>query len=184
MSTKKKILAGQLLVAQRSLLDPNFFQSIVYIAKHTQQGTIGFVMNRPMGVMLDKAVSHTNESESFFSRIPVMNGGPVATDQIAIVVFRAARNARSVRSLMNQSLEHVEAYIDHPDACVLAFRGYAGWESGQLSREIREESWLQHPSDATLLNPRIVEGLWPFLIGGDMRWRVLLDYLPNRVEWN
>src|SRR6266404_173978 len=41
-------LAGLVLVASRDLLDPNFHQTLVYIAEHGPEGTLGLVMNRPL----------------------------------------------------------------------------------------------------------------------------------------
>jgi putative transcriptional regulator len=40
-------LRGQLLVASPALVDPNFHRTVVLIAEHTDEGALGFVLNRP-----------------------------------------------------------------------------------------------------------------------------------------
>src|SRR3954471_9000022 len=42
-------LAGQLLVAEPSLDDPNFAHTIVLIVQHDSSGALGLVVNRPYG---------------------------------------------------------------------------------------------------------------------------------------
>ena len=42
-------LAGQLLVAEPSLDDPNFDHTVVLIVRHDRSGALGLVVNRPYG---------------------------------------------------------------------------------------------------------------------------------------
>src|SRR4051812_13819334 len=41
-------LAGSFLVAQSSLIDPNFMQTVVLILAHNDEGAFGLVVNRPI----------------------------------------------------------------------------------------------------------------------------------------
>ena len=41
-------LAGSFLVAQPSLIDPNFRQSVVLILAHSEEGAFGLIVNRPV----------------------------------------------------------------------------------------------------------------------------------------
>src|SRR5947209_17706149 len=40
-------IRGQLLIASPALADPNFHRTVVLIAEHTEEGALGFVLNRP-----------------------------------------------------------------------------------------------------------------------------------------
>jgi putative transcriptional regulator len=45
-------VAGMLLVASPQLSDPNFLRTVVYLLDHSDNGTLGFVINRPLDVPL------------------------------------------------------------------------------------------------------------------------------------
>ncbi|NDF04335.1 MAG: YqgE/AlgH family protein, partial [Betaproteobacteria bacterium] len=45
-------VAGQLLVAMPSLLDPQFGGTVVFVAEHTPRGAMGLVINRPSDMTL------------------------------------------------------------------------------------------------------------------------------------
>lgn len=45
-------VAGQLLVAMPSLIDPHFGGSVIYVAEHTARGAMGIVVNRPADMNL------------------------------------------------------------------------------------------------------------------------------------
>src|SRR5205814_859247 len=38
---------GQLLIAGPTLLDPNFWRTVVLVVEHTEEGALGLVLNRP-----------------------------------------------------------------------------------------------------------------------------------------
>jgi putative transcriptional regulator len=46
-----------------------------------------------------------------------------------------------------------------PERCLLAL-GYAGWSSGQLDQEIRDNAWLTVPSDHDLLFGTDIDRKW------------------------
>lgn len=39
--------AGKLLIAEPFMPDPNFFRTVILLCEHSEEGTVGFVMNRP-----------------------------------------------------------------------------------------------------------------------------------------
>ncbi len=69
-------LAGKLLVATPSLVDPNFARTVVLICEHNAEGALGVVLNRPM----EHATigEHLPAWAPFVSTPPVIfQGGPV-----------------------------------------------------------------------------------------------------------
>src|SRR5262245_20183618 len=69
--------AGQLLIAASDLRDPNFFRTVVLLIQDGEdQGTLGLVLNRPLGATVKDAfeqeldIACTDES-------PLYKGGPV-----------------------------------------------------------------------------------------------------------
>lgn len=177
-------LTGRLLVARPELLDPNFSKSIVFLARHGAQGALGFILNRPIGVTLDEAIAGHENKLAVYKRVPVLRGGPVGGNRLAIIVFKSSPKGRAIRALLGMPVQRLAGFIDKPGTWVRAFQGYAGWDAGQLEREIREGSWEIHPADPFALDPRFAHGLWPFLITGDNRWRHFADFIPPEVERN
>src|SRR3954454_11676819 len=47
---------GRLLVAAPTLLDPNFWRTVVLVAEHGEDGALGVVLNRPSEVTVGDAV--------------------------------------------------------------------------------------------------------------------------------
>jgi putative transcriptional regulator len=41
-------LAGKLLIASKTLMDPNFVQTVILIVQHDDNGALGLVLNRPL----------------------------------------------------------------------------------------------------------------------------------------
>src|SRR6202035_5527764 len=68
-------LAGQLLLASPSLLDPNFLRSVVLIGVHNEEGAMGVVLNRPSTVTVREAVPQLEPAVDELDLVYV--GGPV-----------------------------------------------------------------------------------------------------------
>ncbi|WP_322819017.1 YqgE/AlgH family protein [Tepidiforma sp.] len=155
-------LAGSLLVASLSLVDPNFFRTVVLLCMHDEDGAMGLVLNRP--VQQAPVVEHLPHFAEFAAEPPVIfQGGPVEPTA-AIVLGRLAPHAQPPNRIVGQvALLDLSRTIDdlRPDLrTVRVFAGYAGWGAGQLEREIAEEAWFVVPAletDAFDPNP---ETLW------------------------
>src|SRR5439155_926523 len=69
-------LAGSLLIAHPSMMDPNFRRAVLFISAHDPtDGAMGVILNRP----LDKHVSDlvSEEPPDGLADVPVFLGGPV-----------------------------------------------------------------------------------------------------------
>ncbi len=49
-------LRGKLLIASPAIIDPNFRQTVVLLAEHTEEGAMGVVLNREGAVTVGEAV--------------------------------------------------------------------------------------------------------------------------------
>ena len=54
-------LAGQLLLAAPTLLDPNFARTVVLVGMHNEEGAMGVVLNRPSTLTVGEAVPQLEE---------------------------------------------------------------------------------------------------------------------------
>ena len=67
--------AGSLLVASANLTDPAFMRAVVYLLEHDDDGTLGFIINRPLDIPLSELWSECPASLGG-SRVAA-EGGPV-----------------------------------------------------------------------------------------------------------
>src|SRR5438045_1467376 len=88
---KPEFLAGRVLAAAASLVDPHFNQSLVYIAEHSADGALGLVMNRPLGKKLGEVIS-SSELTPDLAGLPVFIGGPVQESSLVLAIFRRGKN--------------------------------------------------------------------------------------------
>ena len=62
---------GVLLVAEPSIIgDVSFNRSIVLLAEYNDEGSVGFILNKPLEYTLSDFIPEIN------SKLPVYNGGP------------------------------------------------------------------------------------------------------------
>jgi putative transcriptional regulator len=151
-------LTNHFLIAMPGLEDPNFSRTVTYICEHTEQGSMGIVINRPMELQLLTMLDQLDikvENPGKASQ-PIYIGGPVQTDR-GFVLHSGAKTWDSTLNItdginVTTSRDILEAIArgDGPPASLVAL-GYAGWGSGQLEREMAENAWLSGPADAEIL---------------------------------
>ena len=76
-------LAGRLLLASTTLQDPNFLRTVVLIGMHSDQGTLGLVLNRPSAITVADAVPALEQMMD--EDEPVYVGGPVQPGAIVML---------------------------------------------------------------------------------------------------
>jgi len=135
---------GNLLIAEPTIIgDSSFNRSIVLLADHNEEGSIGFILNKPLEYTINDLVP---EIEVPFK---VYNGGPVEQDNLYFI--------HKVPELIPDSIEIslgvfwggdfnkvadliAENQITETD--IRFFLGYSGWEINQLENELKSNSWL------------------------------------------
>ncbi|WP_417589991.1 YqgE/AlgH family protein [Owenweeksia hongkongensis] len=135
---------GSLLVAEPFLGDTNFDRTVVLLTEHNEEGSVGFVINKPLELTLDEVVIGF---PSFESRI--YHGGPVQQD--SLFFLHNKRNLIPGGELIKDDLywggdleplkEMIKLGLINQEN-IRFFLGYSGWGGGQLDLEIDEKSWL------------------------------------------
>ena len=167
-------LTNQLLIAMPSLIDPNFAQTVALICEHTDKGALGIVLNKPLPMRLSDVLTQM-KLEPFTEDVGdklVLRGGPVSTDR-GFVLHRPGgqwdhthKVSDTIQVTTSRDVLAAMARGEGPTDAFIAL-GYAGWESGQLEREMRENAWTSMPVDARLVFELPYEERW---IGA---WRLL-----------
>ena len=66
-------LAGQLLLSMPGMTDPNFRHTVTYVCEHSENGALGIVINKPIGMELGdvlQQLSLETAANELLSRIP------------------------------------------------------------------------------------------------------------------
>jgi putative transcriptional regulator len=128
--------AGSLLVATPSLLDPNFYRTVVLLLQHEEDGCVGVVLNRPT---TEAVVDHLPEWDHLVPEPKRVNyGGPV-DPAVAIGLSLATEGMPTgVPGLSLVDLSSPPGDFQQP---VRIYSGYSGWGSDQLESEIAMGSW-------------------------------------------
>ena len=172
------------LVAAPALACPFFNHTVVLLVDHRDDGSLGFVVNRPADLGFREILSQIGIDGGGKEPpdSPVMLGGPVAPET-GWIIFDPTEGEAPDEGVLEVTadlavsanpdmLEHI-ARGDGPPTHMMML-GYAGWGPGQLDQEIRDGSWI-----VVDLDPRLF-----FDLPADERWTAALAKLgidPARV---
>jgi putative transcriptional regulator len=164
---KTHSLAGQLLVAMPSMLDPNFQQTVTYICEHSDSGALGIIINRPMDMDISEVLMQLSlePREEGHLHQPVLQGGPVQSER-GFVLHESPHNwdsttevGHSIYVTTSQDILSDVAAGNGPGRMLMAL-GYAGWEAGQLEHEIRQNAWLTVPASPDIVFETPFQDRW------------------------
>ncbi len=164
--------SGKILIAEPLLGDPNFDRSIVLLADHNENGTVGFVLNRPVDIAFDDLVIGFPDFEA-----AVYEGGPVQVDNLFFLHRKGDLLPGSEKIMdgvfwggdLEVLKEMIALEMIAPDD-IRFFLGYSGWSAGQLDNELEQKSWLVAESNAALVFNHDGDSLWSAImkqLGGD-----------------
>jgi putative transcriptional regulator len=161
MAVSDTFLAGSLLVAMPGIGDPRFERSVVFLCAHDAQHAMGIAVNRPVkGLSIGNVLKRLKIGESSIE-LPedlVLMGGPVERDRGFVLHtddYMCATSSLQVAPGLGltatpEVLEAIAGHNTRPRRSLLAL-GYAGWDGGQLEREIVGNTWLTCDADEALI---------------------------------
>lgn len=139
---------NHLLIAMPSLQGDFFSKSVVYIYEHTESGgAVGFTINKPLSATLGNVLEHLNLKikDKTVADLPVFSGGPAGPDQGFVIHDRLAlaesHDDKFVTISTTREILNDIARGKGPDHFIVTL-GYAGWEPGQLEKEIQHNDWM------------------------------------------
>ncbi|HSK81068.1 MAG TPA: YqgE/AlgH family protein [Thermoanaerobaculia bacterium] len=162
-----------LLMAMPQVLDPFFHKSVVLLLHHEDEGSFGFIVNRPTGIKISEILKGmevgwhgSTEDVAFFGGpvqpqlgtvlftpdAPLANGEEDEDDETASEVIPGVALTQHIGDLSRLA----EAPPDH----FRLFLGYAGWGEGQLIEEILRNDWLTAPVSSDLIFAPDPEKVW------------------------
>lgn len=155
---------GSLLISEPFLQDAYFQRSVVLLVEHTEEGSMGFVLNKKTDLIVN---TFFHELEKL-PEIPIYLGGPVNSNRLFFIhslgdiIIPDALKIND-RLFFDGSFEALKRYILNGHSIegkVKFFLGYSGWTEGQLGHEIDHNSWaVSHTAPKNILSAD-GEGCW------------------------
>jgi putative transcriptional regulator len=178
-----------LLMAMPQVLDPFFHRSVVLLLHHEDEGSFGFILNRPTGIKVSEILKGMEVGWAGRAEAVAYFGGPVQP-QLGTVLFSpvlAESDPEDTASevipgvALTQHIGDLSRLAEAPPDQFRLILGYAGWGEGQLMQEILRNDWLTAPVSGELIfapDPEQVWGAALRSVGIDPA--VLPSWIPGR----
>ena len=174
MNAEKANLIDKCLIATPAIKDPLFASSLIYICEHSEQGSMGLVVNHQTAQTLGEIFTQLGIEcdDDSIKQKPVFIGGPVQLEQGFVLHTKADTWQKTVEVSpgihLTSSKDVLEAIAENkgPED-YLVILGFSGWGSGQLESELQQNSWLTSASGVELL----------FHKNSDDKWQMAFDTL-------
>jgi putative transcriptional regulator len=135
---------GHLLIAEPSTLgDVSFNRSVVLLAEHNDEGSIGFILNKPLNYTINDLLP---EIEASFK---IYNGGPVEQDNLYFIhnIPEIIPNSVEISNGIYwggdfETTKHLINTGEINKNNIRFFLGYSGWSVNQLEMELQENAWI------------------------------------------
>lgn len=164
-------LKSQLLIAMPQMNDPRFHRAVIFMVAHDEKGSMGLVINDRLPnpnfteVLEQLGISDMKINKSTIADVPVLAGGPVEPmhgfllhtadflqkDTIRIDdYFSLSGTIESLKIIANGQI---------PENMLFTL-GYAGWDAGQLEKELIDNVWITVPATPDLVFGTKTEDMW------------------------
>lgn len=183
----KDTLQGSLILADPSLKEPTFFQSVLLLTEHSEEaGALGYILNRPIGRKVGDLLNEETlppEQRDLLGEVPVFLGGPVNTEHLTFSALGWSEEDELLQ--FSTHLSAAEAVMHQMEGFhIRAFVGYAGWSEGQLEGELKQKAWITHKPEKEVIDLSHVEDLWKLLLRDLSPWHKLVADEPDNLGLN
>ena len=135
---------GHLLIAEPSTLgDVSFNRSVVLLAEHNDEGSIGFILNKPLNYTINDLLP---EIEASFK---IYNGGPVEQDNLYFIhnIPEIIPNSIEISNGIYwggdfETTKHLINTGEINKNNIRFFLFFSGWSVNQLEMEMQENAWI------------------------------------------
>jgi putative transcriptional regulator len=157
---------GKILVSEPYLPDPNFERTIILLCEHNDEGSFGFIMNKPSLAKLADVMQDLKDIDA-----PVFIGGPVQQDTLHYI-HRLSNLEESIEVMdgiyWGGNFDQLVSLIETKQVAasdIKFFLGYSGWSVGQIEEELKEDSWIVSDKvNEELLFDIKAESMWQYAL--------------------
>ena len=178
---------GKILISEPFLIDPNFKRTIILITEHGEEGSLGFVLNRPTEHYIHALVEDFPEFDA-----KLFYGGPVQPNMLQFI-YRAndafIENSIEITPGLywGGSFDIIKMMIEAGTVKAEDFRfflGYSGWEEEQLADELEANSWIVANTTIESIFSDEPDKLWRDTLKGMGKKFAILASFPENPSVN
>lgn len=165
-SRRGSYLDGQLLIAMPGMRDQRFARAVIYMCAHSKDGAMGIIINQKADfitlpdLLVQAKIVDEDAKPGLADGVrlmPVHVGGPVDTSRGFVLhsgdyAMKESTLAVDRKISLTVTVDVLKAISTGrgPKSSLVAL-GYAGWDGGQLEREIQANGWLSCPAEASIV---------------------------------
>jgi len=174
---------GKVLISDPSLNDFYFSRSVILLTEHNENGSVGFVLNKPVQASLSELL---DGFPPFPSHVSV--GGPVSPNSVHYI-HTLGELVPGSKHLFEDlfwggDFDELKRLIREGTVQshqIKFFFGYSGWTGDQLISELSTDSWVVTTLDAAaIMQPG--HDLWKMTVEGlGDDFRIWLNYPENPI---
>lgn len=154
--------AGRILISEPLLQDFYFRRSVVLLADHSDEGTFGLILNKPVDVRFNDVIKGFPHFKA-----PLYLGGPVQTGNLYFIHTLGEKVEGSMKIIDGlywggdiEQIKEMMTLNQLNPSNIRFFIGYAGWVRKQLDRELDENSWVVSSASTEQLIHANPDNLW------------------------
>jgi putative transcriptional regulator len=140
------------------VMDPFFHRSVVLLAAHEDEGSFGFIVNRPADLRVAEILARMEIEWRGDPGSSAFVGGPVQP-QLGTVLFTSDEIKSGLEAAsevlpgvsITQHLESLTTLARRPPRGIRLLLGHAGWSAGQLIQEVLRNDWVIAPPGHELI---------------------------------
>jgi putative transcriptional regulator len=177
---------GSVLVSEPYLNDFHFRRTVVLISDHSDEGSVGFVLNRLVDLQTNDVIPGLMKYN-----FPLFFGGPVEPNTLHFIhkVGEAITGAQHIANgiYWGGDIEMIDDLIDKKIARQDDFKffsGYSGWASGQLDEEIGQKAWWVGKTDLKLMFDDDLDNMWRNIVKSMGNNFSYMADAPEDRSWN
>ncbi|TXB62599.1 YqgE/AlgH family protein [Phaeodactylibacter luteus] len=186
MIRKTDVSTGKILLAEPFMMDPHFRRSAVLLCDHGKDGSVGFILDKPLDMRIDELIATFPEIEA-----TVFYGGPVQTDTVHYLHTKGdlVDGSREVTDgiFWGGDFEKLKFLISSKlilPTDIRFFVGYSGWSEGQLAEEMETGSWILSEMFFNYLFGSTSNTVWKEALEHKGDSYAVIANMPDHQSWN
>lgn len=177
---------GSILIASPEIDPPLFARSVILLCEHSQAGSFGLILNKPLTVDMPEEILDLNHMTN--PSIFVRAGGPIQTNQMMLLHDKADLGSTlkvCENVFLGGDLEFLQEAIAASDGpSVMLCFGYAGWGPGMLEREYLGGAWILSSGSHEYIFKTAPEKLWRQVLRDKGGKYTGLSLIPDDLDLN
>ena len=177
---------GRVLIAEPFLPGNYLSRSVILLVAYSVKGAGVFIINKKVDLSVQDILPGFPDFEG-----DVYLGGPVSTDSVYFIHKMGKKLPGSIPVFgdfywggdFEVLKQMIKTGLITPSE-IRFFVGYSGWESGQLEREIKEDSWLVNDVDEETVMHELRKTSWTDFVRKAGRKYSIWENFPENPAMN